>query len=156
MTKKCQRCGFTDERFLLHHHISYEPEEVVTLCWACHKEVHGGKEGRKSSREVSTRSRLQKLRRIRGNLARAIFELRYLEDSFLREQESFQRMFEQNLSAYWSKMMERASEIADTLNQIRGKTSDSLELIERVTDFIQSYRVPMPHESNNALKVKIH
>ena len=34
----CPICG--DERELLKHHISYDPEETVRLCPACHKEVH--------------------------------------------------------------------------------------------------------------------
>ena len=34
----CPICG--DERELLKHHISYDPEEIVGLCPACHKEVH--------------------------------------------------------------------------------------------------------------------
>ena len=36
---KCHKCGCTDKE-LIHHHRSYEPEEIVMVCRSCHKYIH--------------------------------------------------------------------------------------------------------------------
>jgi len=36
---KCYKCGCTDKK-LIHHHKSYEPEEIVMVCWSCHQKLH--------------------------------------------------------------------------------------------------------------------
>lgn len=38
-TTKCHKCGRTDKK-LIHHHRSYEPEEIVLVCRSCHKLLH--------------------------------------------------------------------------------------------------------------------
>lgn len=38
-TTKCHKCGCTDKE-LIHHHRSYEPEEIVMVCRSCHKILH--------------------------------------------------------------------------------------------------------------------
>lgn len=38
MSKQCVICGSTEN--LVHHHISYNPEEIVFLCRSCHGKVH--------------------------------------------------------------------------------------------------------------------
>lgn len=36
---KCHKCGCADKE-LIHHHRSYEPEEIVLVCRSCHKLLH--------------------------------------------------------------------------------------------------------------------
>jgi len=36
---KCHKCGCTDKK-LIHHHRSYEPEDIVLLCISCHLKLH--------------------------------------------------------------------------------------------------------------------
>jgi len=35
----CIECGEKNKK-LLNHHVSYEPEETVKLCYSCHRKVH--------------------------------------------------------------------------------------------------------------------
>ena len=38
MVKKCALCGTT--RQLQQHHISYDPEIIITVCRECHRKLH--------------------------------------------------------------------------------------------------------------------
>lgn len=38
MSEKCVKCGST--RFVVHHHVRYEPEEIILVCRVCHQNIH--------------------------------------------------------------------------------------------------------------------
>jgi len=38
---RCISCGFSDRKYLIKHHVSYNPEKVVILCYYCHRVAHG-------------------------------------------------------------------------------------------------------------------
>jgi len=147
---KCSNCGLTDERFLLQHHVSYVPEKVITLCWACHKDVHSGRKGKRERschRQQTNKSRLQKLQEAKVTLTKALWNLKALEESFFREEVHFQKMLDMSMSSFWADLMERAGEIADRCSEIRDKLGHLLELIDEVTDWVRNYNISMPHEN---------
>lgn len=96
-----ETCGLCDsERKLCHHHLSYNPEKIILLCYSCHVMVHALARISKEKRVIMIQTMLNMIETYSSNWNNGTFD-------FLKSQYKKERYSGEYNKEYYQKNKER-------------------------------------------------